>query len=90
MIGVKITALLIVLTVIAKYFIESLLANESIGRKWDMALGNNYPKYVYVLYTQIGENAFIWYDHGGLKYLKEQCHQYYGQTTWYCLYLSDK
>ena len=28
--------------------------------------------------------------HGGLKYLKEQCHQYYGQTTWYCLYLSDK
>ena len=49
-----------------------------------------YPKYVYVLYTQIGENAFIWYDHGGLKYLKEQCHQYYGQTTWYCLYLSDK
>ena len=46
MIGVKITALLIVLTVIAKFFIESLLANESIGRKWDMALGNNYPKYV--------------------------------------------
>lgn len=49
MIGVKITALLIVLTVIAKYIIEALLANESIGRRWDMALGNNYPKYVYVL-----------------------------------------
>ena len=49
MLGVKITVLLIVLTVIAKYFIESLLANESIGRKWDMALGNNYPKYVYIL-----------------------------------------
>lgn len=48
MLGVKITALLIVLTVIAKYIIEGLLANESIGRKWDMALGNNYPKYVYV------------------------------------------
>ena len=49
MIGVKITVLLIVLTVIAKYIIEALLANESIGRRWDMALGNNYPKYVYVL-----------------------------------------
>lgn len=49
MLGVKITALLIVLTVIAKYIIEALLANESIGRRWDMALGNNYPKYVYVL-----------------------------------------
>jgi len=49
MLGVKITVLLIVLTVIAKYIIEGLLANESIGRKWDMALGNNYPKYVYVL-----------------------------------------
>ena len=49
MLGVKITVLLIVLTVIAKYIIEALLANESIGRRWDMALGNNYPKYVYVL-----------------------------------------
>jgi hypothetical protein len=49
MIGVKITVLLIVLTVIAKYIIKALLANESIGRRWDMALGNNYPKYVYVL-----------------------------------------
>lgn len=49
MIGVKITVLLIVLTVIAKYIIEALLANESIGRRWDMALGNNYPKYVYIL-----------------------------------------
>lgn len=49
MLGVKITALLIVLTVIAKYIIEALLANESIGRRWEMALGNNYPKYVYIL-----------------------------------------
>ena len=49
MIGVKITVLLIVLTVIAKYIIEALLANESIERRWDMALGNNYPKYVYIL-----------------------------------------
>jgi len=49
MLGVKITVLLIVLTVIAKYIIEALLANESIERRWDMALGNNYPKYVYIL-----------------------------------------
>lgn len=49
MLGVKITILLIVMTVIAKVIVEALLANESIGRKWDMALGNNYPKYVYVL-----------------------------------------
>lgn len=48
MIGVKITALLIVLTVITKFFVESLIANESISRKMDMALNNNYPKYVYV------------------------------------------
>jgi len=49
MLGVKITILLIVMTVIAKVIVEALLANESIGRKWDMALGNNYPKYVYIL-----------------------------------------
>lgn len=49
MLGVKLTILLIVVTVIAKFIVEALLANESIGRKWDMALGNNYPKYVYIL-----------------------------------------
>jgi len=49
MLGVKITILLIIVTVIAKFIVEGLLANESIGRKWDMALGNNYPKYVYIL-----------------------------------------
>ncbi len=49
MLGVKITILLIIITVIAKVIVEALLANESIGRKWDMALGNNYPKYVYIL-----------------------------------------
>ena len=53
----------------------------------DIKLG--YPKSVYVLYTQIGENAFIWYEHGGMSYLKEQCHLYYGQTTWFCVYLSS-
>lgn len=49
MLGVKITALLIVITVIYKYIVEALLANESIGRKWEMTLGNNYPIYVYLL-----------------------------------------
>ena len=49
MLGVKITVLLIIITVIYKYIVEALLTNESIGRKWDMALGNNYPKYVYIL-----------------------------------------
>lgn len=49
MLGVKITILLIIITVIAKFIVEALLDTESIGRKWDMALGNNYPKYVYIL-----------------------------------------
>ena len=49
MLGVKITILLIVMTVIAKFIIEALLANESIEKRLSMALGNNYPNYVYVL-----------------------------------------
>ena len=53
----------------------------------DVKLG--YPKYVYVLYTQIGEDAFKWYDEGGLAHLKEMCHRKYGQTTWFCVYLSE-
>ena len=54
----------------------------------DIKLG--YPKYVYVLYTQIGELAFIWYDKGGKDYLKEKCHLEFGQRTWFCNYLLDK
>ena len=49
MLGVKITILLIIITVIYRFIVEALLDTESIGRKWDMALGNNYPKYVYIL-----------------------------------------
>ena len=49
MLGVKITVLLIVITVIYRYIVEALLANESVGRKWEMALGSNYPVYVYPL-----------------------------------------
>ena len=51
----------------------------------DIRLG--YPKYVFVLYSQIGERAFQWYDEGGIDNLKKQCHYWYGQRTWYCLYL---
>ena len=63
------------------------LNNENEEDMDDIKLG--YPKSVYVLYTQIGENAFIWYEKGGISYLKEQCHLYYGQTTWFCVYLSS-
>ena len=49
MLGVKITILLIVMTEIAKFIIEALLANESIEKRLSMALGNNYSNYVYVL-----------------------------------------
>ena len=51
----------------------------------DIRLG--YPKYVFVLYSQIGERAFQWYEEGGIDNLKKQCHYWYGQRTWYCLYL---
>ena len=53
----------------------------------DVKLG--YPKYVYVLYTQIGKDAFTWFDKGGITLLKEQCHKYYGQKTWFCVYLAE-
>jgi len=49
MLGVKVTVLLIIITVIYKYIVEALLENESVGRKWEMAFGSNYPVYVYPL-----------------------------------------
>ena len=52
----------------------------------DIKLG--YPKEVYVLYTQIGERAFKWYDDGGLKTLRDNCFTYYGQSEWFCQYLN--
>ena len=62
-------------------------SNEKDENIDDIKLG--YPKSVYVLYTQIGEKAFIWYEQGGMTYLKEQCHLEFGQRTWYCVYLSS-
>ena len=62
------------------------LSNED-GEYDDVKLG--YPKYVYVLYTQIGKDAFTWFDKGGITLLKEQCHKYYGQKTWFCVYLAE-
>ena len=51
----------------------------------DINLG--YPRVVLTLYTIIGENAFNWYDQGGLKLLKSNCYKYYGQTQWFCTYI---
>ena len=47
-----------------------------------------YPRAVYVVYTQLGEDAFKWFDQGGMKYLKDQCHLRAGQTAWFCQYLA--
>ena len=54
----------------------------------DINLG--YPRAVLTLYTIIGENAFNWYDQGGLKLLKDNCYKYYGQTQWFCTYIRKK
>lgn len=48
MLGVKLTVLLIVITIIAKVVVESLFANESAAVRLNAAINNNYPKYVYV------------------------------------------
>ena len=48
-----------------------------------------YPRAVQVLYTQIGEDAFKWYDQGGIPYLKEECHRQKGRLIWYCQYLEE-
>lgn len=51
----------------------------------DIKLG--YPKEVYVLFTQIGNRAFEWYDSGGLAALRDNCFTYYAQA-WFCQYLN--
>ena len=51
----------------------------------DVKLG--YPRVVLNLYTIIGKNATDWYDRGGLKLLKENCYQVYGQKTWFCTFI---
>ena len=43
-----------------------------------------YPRVVLTLYTIIKEEAFDWYEKGGLELLKKNCFTYYGQTTWFC------
>ena len=48
-----------------------------------------YPRVVYVLYTIIGENAYTWYDQGGLKLLKDNCYLKYGRTQWYCTFIRN-
>ena len=62
------------------------LSNE-INAIEDVTLG--YPRAVYVVATQIGEDAFTWFEQGGMKFLKDQCHTYHGSTTWFCQYLAS-
>ena len=62
------------------------LSNE-INAIEDVTLG--YPRAVYVVATQIGEDAFTWFEQGGMQFLKEQCHKYHGRITWFCQYLAS-
>ena len=75
------------ITQCVKKDLRKLSSEEEEDDRDDIKLG--YPKYVYVLYTQIGEKAFQWYDLGGISLLKELCHRYHGQKTWYCVYLAQ-
>ena len=47
-----------------------------------------YPRVVLILYTQIGEVAFQWYEEGGLPLLKRNCLRDYGQRIWYCNFIN--
>ena len=49
MLGVKITVLLIIITVIYRYIVNSLVSQESWDKKVEMAFGTEYPAYVYPL-----------------------------------------
>lgn len=49
MLGVKITVLLIIITVIYRYIVNSLVSQESWDKKVEMAFGTKYPVYVYPL-----------------------------------------
>ena len=49
MLGVKITILLIVITVIYRYIVAGLVSQESWDKKVEMTFGTKYPAYVYPL-----------------------------------------
>jgi len=49
MLGVKITILLIIITVIYRFIVNSLISQESWDKKVEMAFGTKYPAYVYPL-----------------------------------------
>ena len=51
----------------------------------DVSLG--YPNAVYVVSTIIGDDAFKWFEEGGIEYLRSQCHKYHGWNAWFCQYL---
>lgn len=62
MLGVKITVLLIIITVIYRYIVSSLVSQESWDKKVEMAFGTKYPAYVYPL------GALVFLDALGIVY----------------------
>lgn len=48
MLGVKITAVLIVITVMYNFIMQALLEQESLQSRMNIVLNNKYPKYCYV------------------------------------------
>lgn len=62
MLGVKITVLLIVITVIYRFIVNSLVSQESWDKKVEMAFGTKYPAYVYPL------GVFVILDALGIVY----------------------
>ena len=48
MLGVKITAVLIVITVMYNFIMRALLEQESLQSRMNIVLNNKYPKYCYV------------------------------------------
>lgn len=58
MLGVKITILLIVITVIYRHIANGLVSQESWDKKVEMAFGTKYPAYLYPLGVLVVLDAF--------------------------------
>ena len=57
MIGVKITAVLIVITAMYYFIMCGLLQQESLQSRMSMAFNNKYPKYCYVFAVLVAIDA---------------------------------
>ena len=57
MLGVKITILLIIITVIYRYILTDLIEQEIWDKKVEMAFGTKYPAYVYPLGVLVALDA---------------------------------